>query len=575
MSSNTAEEIKNKLDIVDVIKGYITLLPAGKNFKAPCPFHKEKTPSFMVSPDRQTWHCFGSCGTGGDIFTFLMKYENIEFFEALRILAEKAGVELKRANPAEQRQFGVLFDINNTAKNFFVSSLKGNKAVLNYARSRGLKTETIEEFEIGFAPNQFDALTLLLINQGFSVADIERSGLSFKSERGGYIDRFRGRLMFPIHDHFGKAVAFTGRILPEFDNPAELRHGASGIAKYMNSPETAIFKKSKIFYGFYKNKSNIREAGAAYLVEGQMDFLMAFQDGIKNVLATSGTALTAEHLTVLRRHTDKLILGFDADGAGVEATERAIDLAASNDFEVRVATLTGGAKDPAEFVEKEPGKLAGLLNNAKPAMEFYFDKYLQENFDKKSTRAVLAKISYFKSPMDKNFWIKKLSEKCGIDEKSLIEEIEQNERELKIETAAAVPSIDSEIIKPGSRLALISENLISLGIAKGDLGIALQMSEYMPAKYKNIISLLKKGNAENYEGEIGALINSLYLRSGIVLAHEAKDLCLELKLEYLKEEKQKLARAIKEFEANGNMKALQKTLEEFDLLTKQIHNLKC
>ncbi|MBI2035657.1 MAG: DNA primase [Candidatus Liptonbacteria bacterium] len=578
---STAEEIKQKIDIVDLLKSYITLLPAGKNFKAVCPFHKEKTPSFMVSPDRQTWHCFGSCNMGGDVFTFLMKYENIEFFEALRILAEKVGIELKRANPAEQRQFGVLYDMNKTAKNFYASSLKENKAVLNYAHSRGLKDGTIEEFEIGFAPNKFDALTLVLINQGFSVADIERSGLAFKSERGGYLDRFRGRLMFPIDDHFGKAVAFTGRILPEFDN------GTSG--KYVNSPETAIFKKSKIFYGFHKNKNAIRDLGMAFLVEGQMDFLMAHQDGVRNVLAASGTALTQDHLTVLRRQADKLILGFDSDEAGIQAAERAIDLGSANDFEVGVVTLPQGVKDPAEFVEKYPGKLAELIDKgAKPAMEFYFDRYLANGSDKRSVRAVLAKIAYFRSPIDKNIWVKKLSERSSIPEKNLIEEMEQSGKSASIkaenESAPASP-IDSENIKPVSRLALISENLISLGIAKGDLDIVQKVKEYLPQKYQDIISLLKNPEnlrlgasgapGANYEGETGALINSLYLRSGVALAHSENDLCMQLKLEYLKEEKQKLARAVKEFEAKGNLKELQKAMRELDLLTKQIHNLRC
>src|SRR3989344_1677351 len=199
------EQIKDKIDIVEFIRSYIPLSPAGKNFKALCPFHKEKTPSFIISPDRQTWHCFGSCSEGGDIFKFLMKYENLEFYEALKILSEKAGIELKKISPIEQRQFDVLYEINEAAKNLFKKNLKENKEATDYLINRGLKNEIIEEFEIGYAFPEFDKLTMALIKEGFNVRDIERAGLNFKTEKGGYVDRFRGRIMFPIFNHFGKA----------------------------------------------------------------------------------------------------------------------------------------------------------------------------------------------------------------------------------------------------------------------------------------------------------------------------------------------------------------------------------
>lgn len=282
METNPVEEIKNKIDIVQVIGSYIEVKPAGRNFKARCPFHGEKTPSFMISADRQTWHCFGSCNEGGDVFSFLMKYENIEFYEALKILAEKAGVELKKLSPEDQKQFGILYDINEAAKDFYKQELQKNQKVLEYIKSRGLTEETIKEFELGFAPQAWDHATIYLTGKGFNAQDIERAGIDFRNDRGSYIDRFRGRIMFPIWNHTGKVVGFTGRIMPEYDT------GETG--KYINSPETPIFNKSRVLYGFNKAKSHIREMQFALLVEGQMDLLMCVQDGLKNVVAASGTA---------------------------------------------------------------------------------------------------------------------------------------------------------------------------------------------------------------------------------------------------------------------------------------------
>ena len=277
MANTPVDIIKEKLDVVEFLKGYIQLNPAGKNFKALCPFHREKTPSFMVSPERQGWHCFG-CNIGGDIFGFVMRYENVEFGEALKILAEKAGVELKRVSPAEYKHLGLLYDINEKAKEFYKRELETSQIAREYISKRGLTKETVDEFEIGFAPTGSEALILNLLKSGFHADDILRAGLSFRTERGLSFDRFRGRVMFPIHNHFGKTVGFTGRILPQFDD------GKSG--KYVNSPETPIFAKSKLLYGFWKSKNFIRDAKNAFLVEGQMDFLLSWQAGAKNAVAS-------------------------------------------------------------------------------------------------------------------------------------------------------------------------------------------------------------------------------------------------------------------------------------------------
>ncbi|MEK7077438.1 MAG: DNA primase, partial [Patescibacteria group bacterium] len=283
--------IKERIDLVDLLRSYITLHPAGKNFKALCPFHQEKTPSFIASPERKRWHCFG-CGEDGDIVTFVMKYENLEFPEALRVLAEKAGIELQSVNPALQKEYGLLYGLHDDATAFYKEALLKNENARAYLESRGLTEETIADFNLGFAPGG-DSLTLHLIKKGYDVLDIARAGLAYKTARGLYRDRFNQRIMFPIANHLGKVVAFTGRIMPEAEASAD--PNSIDAAKYVNSPETPIFNKSKIFYGLNASKGAIAKSRTATLVEGQMDFLMMWQTGVKNAVAVSGTGLTPHH----------------------------------------------------------------------------------------------------------------------------------------------------------------------------------------------------------------------------------------------------------------------------------------
>jgi DNA primase catalytic core len=567
MASDAAQQIKEKLDIVTFLKGYLELAPAGKNFKARCPFHSERTASFMVSPDRGTWHCFGACNTGGDIFTFLMRYENIEFFEALKILAEKAGVVLEHANSPEERQFGVLYDINLAAKIFFVEELTKAAPIKEYIRTRGLKEATAAEFELGYAPQaKADALTLFLIKKGYKVQDIERSGLTIRSDRGGYFDRFRGRVMFPILNHFGKTVGFTGRILPEFDN------GATG--KYVNSPETAIFKKSKLIYGFFKTKNAVREKNTAFLVEGQMDFLLAYQDGVKNVVATSGTALTAEHLTVLRKHAEKVILSFDADEAGESATERAIDLAIGFDFDVRIFLLPKDIKDPAEFVEKHPGRLMAAAEQAVSARTFYFAKYLKEGPEKKSIRALLGKAKRLPSSVERSDWVHALARETDLREQDLFAEMDALavQQVAPVAEQSASPSASTEQIgeKRATRWELIAENLISAALATKNFDLVRESEAMLPPRYREAVPYLEM-NTNAPTPELQTLVNAMALKSGLGLAYSTTDLVRELKREHLKGQQEGILTAIRRAERLGDEIALRKLMQEFDVLSRELH----
>lgn len=563
MANTPVDLIKEKLDVVDFLKGYIQLQPAGKNFKALCPFHREKSASFMVSPERQSWHCFG-CNIGGDVFAFLMRYENIEFGEALKILAEKAGVELKRVSPAEYKHLGLLYDINEKAKEFFKKELENSKIAKDYISSRGLAKETIDEFEIGFAPNGSEALALHLINSGFHPEDILRAGLSFKTERGLQFDRFRGRIMFPIHNHSGKTVGFTGRILPQFDD--------GKMGKYVNSPETPIFAKSKLLYGFWKSKNFIRESKHAFLVEGQMDFLMSWQAGLKNAVASSGTALTGDHLNALRRLADQLTVSFDNDEAGREAGERAIDMAESADFGVKVAMFRD-YKDPADAVLSDKKYFFETVENAKPATEFYFEKYLplgnfnlrdRENI--KNLRAVLEKIKNMGSPVLKSFWLKELSKRTGVGELNLAEEMER-----------AVPSKISqsadeheESANPAgyggarkfSRWEMLAQSCLAWVLQKGDFTEADKFFSYLPGNYREVFSLLESGKRRSDDPVMDELINIIVFRQREAGVEEFETLKLEIYKEYIKEKRNEIISAIGQAEKSGDQKLLEKAMRD-------------
>jgi len=553
--SDSAQQIKEKLDIVDFLRPYLQMTPAGKNFKASCPFHKEKTPSFMISPDRQTWHCFG-CGIGGDAFAFLMRYENIDFIEALKILGEKTGVDIGRVGNTDQKQVNILYEINTAAKDFFKKQLVSDqgKPAIEYLKKRAMKGETAKEFEVGFAPDIVDSLTRYLTGSGFPIAAVEKAGLTFKTERGTYMDRFRNRIMFPLYNHFGKVVGFTGRIMPGHEN--------ENTGKYVNSPETPIFNKSKILYGLHLSKNAIRDSGCAILVEGQMDFIMAWQDGLKNMVATSGTALTVEHLKVLRRLADKLVLSFDQDEAGRLATERAIDLAGAADFSAKVMELPAdlNAKDPADIAVAKPGLLKELAGRAIPAMNYYFDRYAIRNKSgdvKKNLRTVLSKIKFLASPVERAQWLKEASHLSGIQENYLLDEME-NIKTVDTPVWREAESLAADPAEPLSRKEVISQRIASLVLSQKDCYAAIEpVVKYLPTSYQAILkaSLAQEKPALTVEQD--AILNIVSLRAGLEVmdkkAAEAEldELFRQLRRDRLREEGQNNSEAIRIAEQSG------------------------
>ncbi|TSC95769.1 MAG: DNA primase [Parcubacteria group bacterium Athens1014_10] len=426
MIDNAIEEIKSRLDITEIISEYITLRQAGINFRALCPFHKEKTPSFFVSPERQLWKCFG-CNEGGDIFAFVMKMEGIEFPEALRLLAKKAGVELETRDPRATSQKTKLLDICQETAAFYQSILysQAGEKIKQYLKERKISEQSIKSFFLGYAPDSWNSLLQFLTKKGHKEKDLESAGLIIKKAQGGYYDRFRNRLMFTILDPHSVIVGFAGRSLDDQDS-----------AKYINSPETRIYYKSRLLYAVDKAKSEIKKMNFAILVEGYMDVISSHQAGIKNVVASAGTSLTMDQIKLLKRYTANVVLAFDIDLAGQEATKRSIDLLLEEEVNVKIAVLSRG-KDPDELIKKSPQEWKESIEKAKRIMDYYFDSTFS-NLDigkvedkKKAAKILLPIIAKIGDKIEQSHWLQKLSGNIKVEEKILREVLEKQRQKIR------------------------------------------------------------------------------------------------------------------------------------------------
>lgn len=422
MAQSTVEQIKAKLDVVAVLSQYIQLTKAGSTYKARCPFHSEKTPSFTVSPVRDSYHCFG-CGEHGDMFTFVEKVEGVDFKGALKILAEKAGVEIiyeHTSGPSKderERLFAVLED----ATKIFIRERHGHAEITEYLRSRGLSDSTIDSFRIGFIPEGWHHLYDGLIAKNHSDADIEAAGLILKGEKGSYYDRFRSRIMFPLMDPAGRVIGFTGRVWK----------GDETSAKYVNSPETLLFHKSHFLYGFDRAKMSIRKLNCTLLVEGQMDLIACHQSGYTNAVAISGTALTEEQLLLLSRLSKNLICALDADKAGVSATIKSASRALMLGYDVKVASFAGG-KDASDIVQSTGADgLKQVIKNAEPVVPFItnvlYERAKQDDrvFVRLVEEELLPVIASMRSKLEQSHAIQWLSRRMNIDATTLFDALRQ------------------------------------------------------------------------------------------------------------------------------------------------------
>jgi DNA primase len=427
------DEVKQRLDIVQVVSESVKLQKAGRNYKAPCPFHSEKNPSFFVFPEKQSWHCFGACGTGGDIFSFIMKKEGIDFAQALRLLANKAGVTLvNEATPqkqAQNKERDLLFEINETTAAYFHHILLNTstaEAAKSYITRRGLSIETVKDFQIGYAPEGWDTLKQYLKGKGYSEAELLNAGLLVERDGKNNYDRFRNRLMFPIRNIQGKVTGFGGRALDD------------SLPKYLNSPQTPVFDKSSSLYGIDRAKTAIKEKGQAVIVEGYMDVLAAHQYGYRNVVASMGTAMTDKQLTILKGLTKNLILALDADAAGEEAVSRSgemidrmlpvppsfygwIKYEDAYNAEVRIMILPPG-KDPDEVIIEDSSQWQEMITKARPMVDFIFESAMakidQTSARDKSTvvEKLMPLLAEMQDPLRQAHYLGRLARLLKIDE---------------------------------------------------------------------------------------------------------------------------------------------------------------
>lgn len=419
IAEDILENILSRVDIVELISGYLPLKKAGRNFRANCPFHHEKTPSFMVSPDKQIYHCFG-CGESGNAFKFLMRHERMEFPEAVELLAKKTGIVLPQTNSHDGSGLSSsIYRVNEAAAVYFENILNSppGSCAKEYFFKRGLTPKTIKEFRLGFCGSSGDGLIRHLRSQDFNLALIEKSGLSLPREGGGYNDRFRNRLIFPIFDIRCRPLGFGARVLDK------------ALPKYVNSPETPIYSKGKNLYGFNLSKDAIREADSAVIVEGYLDFIIPYQNGLKNIVASQGTALTVEQARLLKRFTTNAVMIYDGDAAGELAALRNLEILIEEGLNVKIVSLPKGF-DPDLYVRKEG--IAGLKGMIAAAQNLFDYKLgvlktrhdIEDACGKSLIAAeMLLTISKFQNAIIRGEYIKRLSESLKVRESYIIEEL--------------------------------------------------------------------------------------------------------------------------------------------------------
>ncbi len=579
--NSPVQKIKERLSIEEIVSSYIKLEKFGQNLKARCPFHNEKTASFFVSPDRGSYYCFG-CGAKGDIFTFVEEFEGLDFKGALKLLADRAGVPLeaytKESKEAESEK-EKLYRIMNDAALFFEKNLKEKKEVLDYLKGRGLNDDSVKNFQIGFAKDDWRELYSFLNGKGWDDKIVELAGLAKRSEKGFY-DRFRGRVMFPIMDSSGRVIAFSGRLFVD--------DGKS--AKYLNSPETPIFSKYAVLYGLDKGKTSIRKNNFSILVEGQMDLVLSHQAGFKNTVATSGTALSdstvskdqaVSNLGLVRRISPNIVIAFDGDPAGIKATERAGKIALALGMDVKVAVIPEGV-DPADMISKQGvDAWKDAVRNSRHVIEFMLEKALLSTKGdmRKAGREIKERILPFVDSLDssieKVYFLKKISDASGI----AVSALEDDLKKVRQETKFGDSNIKQE--PPALRLEGRKDYILRrlLGIILWQKAKADKKdidSEETLAKLSEILNIPKEKIMESGSGSESDLIfeAEVFYGQGSDLNKDLKEMFSNLAEEGLKEELGRKMRDLHEAEEAKDTARSGLILKEISIISNKIQEIK-
>lgn len=552
------EEIKTRIDIVDFISEYVQLRKSGQNFKALCPFHSEKTPSFMVNPSKQIFHCFG-CGVGGDVVSFLMKLENIPFNEALHNIAKKAGIDLRefKFDKEHTEKRDKILQINREAMNYFIKNLKGSEKAKTYLRKRGIEEDSLKGFSIGYATAERDGLIKHVKKMGYSDSVIKEAGLAVSYEKGSR-DIFRERIIFPIFNNQGDTVAFGGRVLDD------------SLPKYLNSPETGVFKKGETLFGLNLAKEEIRRKGYSLIVEGYLDTIVCHQYGFKNTVAPLGTALTSKQLQRLKPLTGRIVLVFDNDNAGVAATKRSLTILFENNFRAKVLLLPEG-EDPDSFLRKEGSQpFKKMLSNAMSVIEFLVVTSKSDKID--TVREALEMISNINDLIIADELLIELSDRTRINETALRGEL----KKIKKKTRTSI----SGIVKQDKKIENKEEYLLLSAMIsfpeKADY--VLSRLDVDELKVESVRSLFKKikglGDKLNTgsildkaDDEEKSMVTELSLKPGFDLEHVDRNIddCLQTIAQKRFDEKRKQA------EESGDITLLNVLLKEKRKLLKGQH----
>jgi len=560
------EQIKERLNIVDIVSQYIKLEKAGSNFRARCPFHTEKTPSFFVSPARNTYHCFG-CNNGGDIFSFIEGMEGLDFKGALKILAEKAGVDILPISKEQKDEKERLYGILEETTLFFQIQLTKNKEALSYLYKRGLKSETLKKFRIGFASDGWSALYDFLKAKSYTDMEMEKAGLIVvKTESGRPYDRFRRRIMFPISDNAGRVVAFSGRIFGEEDN----------MGKYINSPETELFHKSDVLYGYEKAKHSIRKEDLCLVVEGQMDLLLSHQAGVENTVAISGTALTSSHIRMIKRLTSNIVFAFDADQAGIKALYKSAIVSLPQDVSVEVVDVPEGS-DPADIISANPDIWRDLISSRKNVIS-YLLSFLKDKesdvgrFRKKAGEVILPLIKRIGNKITQEHFMEEAANEMSVSKEAVKEEINK----VNIDDYGKETEHKEQAGKQKNfhnRKDILENQIISVLLWQKSLKspeVSIDNTQKQIASFSNDFSdtfnSLRKENMQQ------RIFEAEQYFEGKQIAVELEELVSDFKKEIIKEELKKETLRLREAEKSGDAKKIGEVMKRYQELSDRINN---
>lgn len=574
--NDAREEIKSRISIEDLAGEYLELKRTGRNFKALSPWTNERTPSFIVSPDKQIWHDFSS-GKGGDIFGFIMEVEGMNFREALEFLARKAGVEIETFNSKRSKEIAEkkerLRKILQISSNFYQHMLIRDKKALNYVfKERKLSKEIVQDFKVGYAPNGQKILTNFLLKKSFSLNDIRDAGLL--NRFGG--DIFRNRMVITLKDASGEPVGFTGRIIDDEPN----------APKYLNTPQTLLYDKSSNIFGLSQAKNEIRKTGFAVVVEGNMDVISSHQVDVRNVVATAGTAMTVNHLKALSRFSNDIRLCFDSDQAGINATERAISLGQQAGVELSIITLdqsVGQAKDPDELIQKDIELWRKSIANPQPAMEWIFDQY-QKRLDistakgKKDFSTIALKlVENLNDPVEKDFYINEISKRIGVSKATLLNKIGEEKKPEKTKKRVKIEKTDKKFVDD----FLYEDDLLALAIKEPRLAKMLSdlKENSLHGEQRNkILEILKSEDMEllkSFDEYVKILLLKADERLGNIkesATDEMKRLIQKVKTENLRTQKENLQAELENAEIQGDENLKTKILSKIIELNKELNS---